>query len=69
VFACGEYLLAARLVDDRSARTLPLVLGGGGGIVQPRSAALWMVSALPALGVAIFAQRFVTRALQEGLGR
>jgi ABC-type glycerol-3-phosphate transport system permease component len=69
VFAWGEYLLAARLIDDRSARTLPLVLGGGGGIVQPRSAALWMVSALPALGIAVIAQRFVTRGIQEGLHR
>jgi len=69
IAAWGEYAFAAILLDDQSRRTLPVVLGTLGGMIRPGSAALWIVSILPGVLFALTAQRWVSRALVEGIHR
>lgn len=70
VTAWGEYLLAATLTDDQSARTLPVVLasvhGGMGQWAWPRIAAVYIIAIAPGIIVFGFAQRLFFRGLMEG---
>jgi ABC-type glycerol-3-phosphate transport system permease component len=70
VTAWGEYLLAATLMDDQSARTLPVVLasvhGGMGQWAWPRIAAVYIIAIAPGLIVFALAQRLFFRGLMEG---
>ncbi|MDP9367353.1 MAG: carbohydrate ABC transporter permease [Chloroflexota bacterium] len=70
VTAWGEYLLANTLMNDQSARTLPVVLasasGGMGAWVWPRLAAVYVMAITPGLVAFAFAQRWYMKGLQEG---
>lgn len=70
VAAWGEFLLANTLMDDQSARTLPVVLatvnGGMGAWVWPRLAAVYVMAVLPGLVAFAIAQRWYMKGLQEG---
>lgn len=70
VTAWGEYLLANTLMNDQSARTLPVVLatasGGMGAWVWPRLAAVYVMAILPGLVAFGVAQRWYMKGLQEG---
>lgn len=70
VAAWGEYLLAVSLMNDQSARTLPVVLatasGGMGAWVWPRLAAVYVMAITPGLIAFAIAQRWYMKGLQEG---
>ena len=70
VAAWGEYLLAVSLMNDQSARTLPVVLasasGGMGAWVWPRLAAVYVMAITPGLIAFSIAQRWYMKGLQEG---
>jgi ABC-type glycerol-3-phosphate transport system permease component len=70
VTAWGEYLLANTLMNDQSARTLPVVLasasGGMGAWAWPRIAAVYVMAITPGLLAFGFAQRWYMKGLQEG---
>ncbi|MBA2520626.1 MAG: carbohydrate ABC transporter permease [Chloroflexia bacterium] len=70
VAAWGEYLLAVSLMNDQSARTLPVVLasasGGMGAWVWPRIAAVYVMAITPGLVAFSIAQRWYMKGLQEG---
>jgi ABC-type glycerol-3-phosphate transport system permease component len=70
VAAWGEYLLANTLMNDQSARTLPVVLatasGGMGAWVWPRLAAVYVMAITPGLIAFAIAQRWYMKGLQEG---
>jgi ABC-type glycerol-3-phosphate transport system permease component len=70
VTAWGEYLLALTLMNDQSARTLPVVLataaGGMGAWVWPRLAAVYVMAITPGLLAFGIAQRWYMKGLQEG---
>lgn len=70
VTAWGEYLLAATLTNDASARTLPLVLatatGGMGQWAWPRIAAVYIMAITPAFIVFAFVQNRFLEGIQEG---
>ena len=70
VTAWGEYLLANTLMNDQSARTLPVVLatasGGMGAWVWPRLAAVYVMAITPGLVAFAIAQRWYMKGLQEG---
>lgn len=70
VTAWGEYLLANTLMNDQSARTLPVVLasasGGMGAWAWPRIAAVYVMAITPGLVAFAFAQRWYMKGLQEG---
>lgn len=70
VAAWGEYLLAATLMADQDARTLPVVLasaaGGMGAWAWPRIAAVYVMTILPALVAFAISQRWYMKGLQEG---
>ena len=70
VTAWGEYLLALTLMNDQSARTLPVVLatatGGMGAWVWPRLAAVYVMAITPGLVAFAIAQRWYMKGLQEG---
>jgi ABC-type glycerol-3-phosphate transport system permease component len=70
VAAWGEYLLALSLMNDQSARTLPVVLasasGGMGAWVWPRLAAVYVMAITPGLVAFSIAQRWYMKGLQEG---
>jgi ABC-type glycerol-3-phosphate transport system permease component len=70
VFAWGEYLLAATLMNDLQRKTLPVFLsgaaGGNGALFWPRMAALYVIAVLPALITFALAQRWYMKGLQEG---
>jgi ABC-type glycerol-3-phosphate transport system permease component len=70
VAAWGEYLLANTLMNDQSARTLPVVLatasGGMGAWIWPRLAAVYVMAITPGLIAFAVAQRWYMKGLQEG---
>ncbi|HEV2107470.1 MAG TPA: carbohydrate ABC transporter permease, partial [Thermomicrobiales bacterium] len=70
VTAWGEYLLATTLMNDQSARTLPVVLasasGGMGAWSWPRIAAVYVMAITPGLLAFAFTQRWYMKGLQEG---
>jgi|SRR5579884_223852 len=70
VTAWGEYLLANTLMNDQSARTLPVVLatasGGMGAWAWPRLAAVYVMAIIPGLLAFGIAQRWFMKGLQEG---
>lgn len=70
VTAWGEYLLANTLMNDQSARTLPVVLasasGGMGAWAWPRIAAVYVMAITPGLLAFAFTQRWYMKGLQEG---
>lgn len=70
VTAWGEYLLANTLLNDLSAKTLPVVLasasGGMGAWVWPRLAAVYVMAITPGLIAFAIAQRWYMKGLQEG---
>jgi ABC-type glycerol-3-phosphate transport system permease component len=70
VAAWGEYLLAVSLMNDQSARTLPVVLatasGGMGAWAWPRLAAVYVMAITPGLIAFGIAQRWYMKGLQEG---
>lgn len=70
VAAWGEYLLALTLMNEASARTLPVFIanagGGLGAWLWPRLAALYVLAILPGLIVFSIAQRWYMKGLQEG---
>lgn len=70
VAAWGEYLLANTLMNDQSARTLPVVLatasGGMGAWIWPRLAAVYVMAITPGLIAFGIAQRWYMKGLQEG---
>jgi ABC-type glycerol-3-phosphate transport system permease component len=70
VAAWGDFLLAATLIYDESARTLPVVLasvaGGWGAWAWPRIAAAYVIAITPALVTFGIAQRWYLKGLQEG---
>ena len=70
VTAWGEYLLANTLMNDQSAKTLPVVLatasGGMGAWVWPRLAAVYVMAITPGLVAFAVAQRWYMKGLQEG---
>ena len=70
VAAWGEYLLAVSLMNDQSARTLPVVLatasGGMGAWAWPRLAAVYVMAITPGLIAFAIAQRWYMKGLQEG---
>ena len=70
VAAWGEYLLAVSLMNDQSARTLPVVLatasGGMGAWAWPRLAAVYVMAITPGLIAFSIAQRWYMKGLQEG---
>lgn len=70
VFAWGEYLLAATLMNDLKQKTLPVFLsgaaGGNGALFWPRMAALYVIAVIPALIAFALAQRWYMKGLQEG---
>jgi ABC-type glycerol-3-phosphate transport system permease component len=70
VAAWGEYLLAQTLMNDASAKTLPVFIanagGGLGAWFWPRLAALYILAIAPGLIVFGFTQRWYMKGLQEG---
>jgi ABC-type glycerol-3-phosphate transport system permease component len=70
VTAWGEFLLALTLMNDQSARTLPVVLatagGGMGAWVWPRLAAVYVMAIVPGLLAFGISQRWYMKGLQEG---
>ncbi|HEY8445564.1 MAG TPA: carbohydrate ABC transporter permease [Thermomicrobiales bacterium] len=70
VAAWGEYLLALTLMNDASARTLPVFIatasGGMGAWVWPRLAALYIMAITPGLVAFAISQRWYMKGLQEG---
>jgi ABC-type glycerol-3-phosphate transport system permease component len=70
VTAWGEYLLAVTLLDDQSARTLPVVLasahGGMGQWAWPRIAAVYIIAIAPGIVVFGFLQRLYYKGLTDG---
>lgn len=70
VAAWGEYLLALTLMNEASARTLPVFIanagGGLGAWLWPRLAALYILAILPGLIVFGLTQRWYMKGLQEG---
>lgn len=70
VSAWGEFLLANTLMNDQSARTLPVVLatasGGMGAWAWPRLAAVYVMAIVPGFIAFAVSQRWFMKGLQEG---
>lgn len=69
----GEFLLCATLINDQSARTMPVVLaaaqGGVGQWAWPNLAAVYSIVVLPGILAFAVLQRFFLKGLMEGLGK
>lgn len=64
MYAWSEYVLASVLMNDQTSRTLAVLMGGGG--VGPGISAMFIVALIPGVLVLGFAQRWYSKALQDG---
>jgi ABC-type glycerol-3-phosphate transport system permease component len=64
MYAWSEYVLASVLMNDQVSRTLAVHMGGGG--IGPGASAAFIVALVPGILVLGIAQRWYTKALQEG---
>jgi ABC-type glycerol-3-phosphate transport system permease component len=64
MYAWSEYVLASVLMNDQTSRTLAVLMGGGG--VGPGISAMFIVALIPGILVLGIAQRWYTKALQDG---
>jgi ABC-type glycerol-3-phosphate transport system permease component len=62
MYAWSEYVLASVLMNDQVSRTLAVVVGG----IGPGASASFIVALVPGILVLGIAQRWYTKALQEG---
>ena len=72
VTAWGEFLLCATLVNDQSARTMPVVLAAAqGGVGQwswPNLAAVYAIVVIPGILAFACVQKLFFKGLSEGVG-
>lgn len=64
IYAWSEFVLASVLMNDQVSRTLAVLMGGGG--IGPGISAMFIVALIPGVVFLGIAQRWYTKALQDG---
>ncbi len=64
MYAWSEFVLASVLMNDQTSRTLAVLMGGGG--IGPGISAMFIVALIPGIVFLGIAQRWYTKALQDG---